>query len=589
MLMEYTCRCGKISSKNEITYREEEREIEAGVTEYRFFFSWDAEKAQGDSDVLRISMLHPAFSCRNRWNPLSGPSRKLDAVWRSTVRETKLSTGAPVVCIFNTDDRNTYTVAVSEILKSVKVNAGPDEGGGVECVISIPMAQFYEANGYVFRIRIDTRSIPYYEVLDDVRAWWEEVNEIAPMPVPEQARLPMYSSWYAYHYAISDSVIEEACRQAKALGLEGIIVDDGWQIEQAAQGYAYCGDWEIIRSKFPDMKAHVARVHEMGMKYMMWFSVPYVGIYSKNYGRFKGKYLGGIRSNAQVLDPRYQDVRVFLADIYERFAREYELDGLKLDFIDEFAIPTGDTVKPEMDYTCVQEAVSALLTEVKDRLIAFKPDFMIEFRQNYTGPGMRRFGNIFRVGDCPCDGYSNHIGIADIRLLAGGSAVHSDMVIWNSEEPVEDSALQLLDCLFGVLQYSVRIEEQDEAHLRMSAFWIGFMKEHRKLLLESKFIPEEPQNMYPLITVQHDTEALSCVYARDRVVTIPEGVRHFYVANATRCDYVLLRSHVKRNMRITVRNCMGERLSQRNLHAEQGINCIDVPVAGILECKIESE
>ena len=588
MLMEYTCRCGKISSMNEITYREEAREIEAGVTEYRFCFSWDAEKARADSDVLHISMLHPAFSCRNRWNPLSGPSRKLDAIWRNTVRETKLSTGAPVVCIFNTDDRNTYTVAVSEILKSVKVNAGPNEGGGVECVISIPMAQFHEAKEYVLRIRIDTRSIPYYEALDDVRAWWEDVNGIVPMPVPEQARLPMYSSWYAYHYAILDSVIEEACRQAKALGLEGIIVDDGWQIEQAAQGYAYCGDWEIMRSKFPDMKAHVARVHEMGMKYMMWFSVPYVGIYSKNYDRFKGKYLGGIRSNAQVLDPRYQDVRVFLADIYERFAREYDLDGLKLDFIDEFAIPTGDTVKPEMDYTCVQEAVSALLTEVKDRLIAFKPDFMIEFRQNYTGPGMRRFGNMFRVGDCPCDGYSNHIGIADIRLLAGNSAVHSDMVIWNSEEPVEDSALQLLDCLFGVLQYSVRIEEQDEAHLRMSAFWIGFMKAHRRLLLESKFIPEEPQNMYPLITVQDGTEALSCVYARDRVVTIPDGVRHFYVANATRCDYVLLRSHVKRDMRITVRNCMGERLSQRNLHAEQGINCIDVPVAGLLECVMES-
>jgi hypothetical protein len=34
---------------------------------------------------------------------------------------------------------------------------------------------------------------------------------------------------------------------------------------------------------------------------------------------------------------------------------------------------------------------------------------------------------------------------------------------------------------------------------------------------------------------------------------------------------------------------MGELLSQRNLCAGQGIDCIAVPVAGILECKMESE
>ena len=585
--MEALCKCGKISAKNEITYREEVVEIDSGVTEYRFTLSWDAEKAQADGDVLRISMLHPAFSCRNRWTPLGGSSRKLDAVWRNTVRETKLSTGAPVVCIFNTDDKNAYTVAVSEILKCVKVNAGPDEGGGVECVISLPLAQFHRAEGYDFVIRIDTRSLPYYEVLDGVRKWWEEVNAIHPMPVPESARLPLYSSWYAYHYAISESVLEDACRRAKALGLEGIIVDDGWQIEKPAQGYAFCGDWEIMKSKFPDMKAHVARVHALGMKYMMWFSVPYVGIYSKNYERFKGKYLGGVRNNAQVLDPRYPEVREFLASLYERFVREYDLDGLKLDFIDELAIPTGDCVTEGMDYTCVQEATSALLTDVKDRLIAIKPDFMIEFRQNYTGPGMRRFGNLFRVGDCPCDGYTNRFSIADIRLLAGGSAVHSDMVIWNSQEPVEDSALQLLDCLFGVLQYSVRIEEQDEAHLKMSAFWIGFMKEHRKLLQESTFIPEEPQNMYPLITVIDGAEALSSVSVRDRVVTIPKGVHHFYLANATRCDYVMLRSAQDVNVHLVVRNCMGEITMETDRRLDAGVSCIDAPVAGLVEITVK--
>ena len=113
------------------------------------------------------------------------------------------------------------------------------------------------------------------------------------------------------------------------------------------------------------------------------------------------------------------------------------------------------------------------------------------------------------------------------------------------------------------------------------------MKEHRKLLLESKFIPEEPQNMYPLITVQDGSEALSCVYARDRVVTIPNGARHFYITNATRCDYVLLRSHTEQNAHVTVRNCMGEIVSSHLLPLCQGITCIETPMAGLLECVIE--
>ena len=121
----------------------------------------------------------------------------------------------------------------------------------------------------------------------------------------------------------------------------------------------------------------------------------------------------------------------------------------------------------------------------------------------------------------------------------------------------------------------------------MSAFWIRFMKEHRTLLLESAFLPEEPQNMYPLITASNGAEALSCVYARDRVVTLPEGVRHFYLANATRCSHTMLRTTADKNAHIVVRNCKGEITSEFDQCLSQTVLCIHTPVAGLVEITVE--
>ena len=61
-----------------------------------------------------------------------------------------------------------------------------------------------------------------------------------------------------------------------------LIVDDGWQTDDTNRGYAFCGDWQISPRRFPDMPAHVRRVHEMGLKYIVWYAVPFVGKKSEN-------------------------------------------------------------------------------------------------------------------------------------------------------------------------------------------------------------------------------------------------------------------------------------------------------------------
>ena len=52
-----------------------------------------------------------------------------------------------------------------------------------------------------------------------------------------------------------------------------------------------------------------------------------------------------------MLDPRFKDVRKFLVDIYASAVKEHGYDGLKLDFIDEFALSDSSSTNfDEMDW-----------------------------------------------------------------------------------------------------------------------------------------------------------------------------------------------------------------------------------------------
>src|SRR5699024_9968263 len=121
------------------------------------------------------------------------------------------------------------------------------------------------------------------------------------------------------------------------LGFRTVIVDDGWQTDDTNRGYAFCGDWKVAEKKIKDMRAHVERVHQMGMKYLLWFSVPYVGMKSQMWKLFHDKLIGvDEEQQTGILDIRYPEVRTYLKNIYVKAVSEWGLDGLKLDFIDEF-------------------------------------------------------------------------------------------------------------------------------------------------------------------------------------------------------------------------------------------------------------
>jgi alpha-galactosidase len=535
--------------------------------------------------VFRLSWSHPLVSVHGFWHSGAGYDKSLRVDWGKGVY-SKATSGAPVGCLYDLEDRNRLTFALSDALNPATFHAGVhEESGEVNCWVRLFDEPLGPLGVYEAALRLDTRDLPYHEALSDVSRWWAHLPGYEPAGVPETARLPMYSTWYSFHQDLDPGRVEEQCRLAKELGCEAVIVDDGWQTTSNERGYAHTGDWEPAPEKVPDMRAHVDRVHALGMKFLLWYSVPFVGLHSRAWHRFSGMLLEEIeRLGAGVLDPRFPEVREFLIETYESALREWNLDGFKLDFVDSFG--TSRETGGGRDYDGVPEAVDRLLEDTIVRLRRIKPDVMVEFRQSYVGPLMRKYGNMFRAMDCPNDAVENRMHILDIRLLCGDTATHSDMLMWHAEDPAHSAALQLVNVLFSVPQISVLLDRIPLEHVQMLRFWMGFWREHRDVFLDGALEPLHPEAIYPVVLARTESKLAAAAYGNAVVSLEGEIPATLLVVNGTLEEGVVLYLADDAGTRgLEVRDCRGRVTRTDSIGLETGLHEIDIPPAGVAVLK----
>lgn len=560
-------------------------ELAPGLWEHTYQFQPnESVRKQTKQPAILFEWSFPYLDTSYIWTPTSGFNRSIPTDWHYPVK-TMTSISAPMVCLYSEDAKNRYTCAISEIKEIVELSFGVhEEDGTMKCKIEIPMKDFTMQKPYTVKLLEDKREQPYHRAIEHVASWWETTCDITPMKVPQEARKPVYSTWYSYHQDLFEHEIEQECKLAYQMGFDSIIVDDGWQTFDNHRGYAFCGDWEVAKERFSDFPAHVKRVHEIGMKYIMWYSVPFVGYQSKMWEQFKDMILfDNQREKAGVLDPRYPQVREFLIQNYEHAIRDWDLDGLKLDFIDQIYFHEQSKEFDErMDYLSVQDALDRMMTDITTRLQAIKSDVMIEFRQRYIGPNMRKYGNMFRVADCPNSGISNRVGIADLRMLSGNTAVHSDMLMWHKDEKAEIAALQIIACIFSTIQISVKLGVIPEEQVQMLSFWMSFAKEHRELLLEQDFIPFEPQHLYPEVRAVQDTKAIIAIYAARRMVSITENLKEVILLNGTKEQEMYLEFDSKRRFVLVQKDCCGRECKTETVTFEKGIHRLPVTTSGLI-------
>ena len=534
-------------------------------------------------EPLKINIVFPSYDAYSVWSPSVRYDRYLGPSWKKRVTESRLASWMPLHTILSADGMNRFAIAVSDAKTPISIGTGVGEHDACFwCELTFFTVKIAHVTEYSAILRIDTRDIPYYDAIYDAVDWWEKDCGYVPAHVPEHAKLPMNSLWYSYHQNLNADIIVAECALSKPLGMDTVIVDDGWQTHDEGRGYVTCGDWEMSAVKFPDMKNFVDRVHDLGMKVMLWYSVPFIGVEAKNFERFSDMLLDDCTANKKVFvfDPRYKEVRDYLIGIYTKAVTEWGLDGLKLDFIDSFSLK-GRSLEYDArrDYLSLEDAVDRLMTDVTDALRAINPEIMIEFRQTYVGPAIRKYGNMLRVGDCPNDSLRNRHNIINLRFTSGKSAVHSDMVMWHKDDKVESAALQLVSSIYGVPQISVRIAELPEDHKRMLAFYLSFWKEHRELLLDGKLVAANPESSYSIACAYKDGRAIITSYT-DTLIECGE-YSEVIAINSSRAKALLIKDAAGKSYKVL--DCQGEEIESGTVRAD--IEQINVSLAGMILIK----
>lgn len=556
--------------------------VSAGVTEYHFSFHLDSSRPP---QPVTIEWKFPILDIVAKWHPLIGTDRSLTSGW-CTYIQTYATRGAPVYSLFSEFGENRQTFALSDAINPVSTRIQVEEDSAdIKCEVVLFDAPSEPIADYSIVLRIDQTDRPYHQSIGAISNWWASMPEYRPAPVPPSAYDPVYSTWYSFHQELTEDSIEAECNWAKQLGCDTVIVDDGWQTEDSNKGYQYCGDWEIAPSKFPSFSEHVERIHNLDIRYLLWFSVPYLGRKSKAWKDYEDRILPKHHANAGCLDPRFPGVRQYLIDLYKKAIIEWGLDGLKLDFVDQFTAEVlAKSEVEEHDMISVPAAADRLLSEMHVALHQARPDILIEFRQKYIGPAMRKYGNILRAQDCPNDALSNRVRTIDVRLLAGNTAVHSDMIMWHPEESVERVSQQLWASLFAVPQISVREKRIQPKHERALRFFLEFWTAHRDCLVMSELDPQEPHLLYPVVTACNQQERIIAVYQADKVITLPRLDRPTYLINASPATSLYFKADsLSGECKATVLDCTGDQVHEQSLSLDSPVASIPVPPSGVLK------
>ncbi|TDD51769.1 alpha-galactosidase [Kribbella antibiotica] len=537
-----------------------------------------------DGGPVTIRWTWPTGSAVTLWRASQGARRELPTDWGSRRRIHSVRS-APVGSLVDDQDRSLLTVALSAHVRGSEFAIGVHEETA-EQLIELVADDIESTDGVTsFVLRVDLRDVHFAEALRGVTTAWADELGDRVAAVPGIARQAMYSTWYSDHQHVTAATVEHHAAASAAYGCAAIIVDDGWQTDSTARGYAYCGDWEPTSSKFPDMTEHVRRVHELGQRYVLWIAPPLIGVHSKAWERLKHRTLGFVDGEVvAVLDPRYPEVREHLVECRVRPVRDWGVDGLKIDFIDSWAWegPMPDTPGPDApgaDCTSIDEGVERLLQAVRDEVQRLRDDVLIEFRQDYVNPRLWQFGTFLRAGDCAMDPVENRVRTIDSRLLAGDRAVHSDMLMWHPSATPETVAQQFIGALFSTVQVSMELEALPPAHDRVVRYWLGFLSEHFDVLQHGVLLPSRSDARYTQVKAVNAATTLVAAFTNP-LVQLTETDRSVVLVNGGSEPRLLVEGAGPGPVDLVVSDCSGAELYRRTT-TPPGLWVIDVPVAGV--------
>ena len=220
------------------------------------------------------------------------------------------------------------------------------------------------------------------------------------MPLPRK-NLIEYNTWESTYFDVSEAKVRAEIPKAEALGVELIVIDDGW-FKNRPNDAGQLGDWVPDPVKFPRGLRPIAdALHERGLAFGLWVEPEMITENSELYAKHPDwamQYVGQkpLRSRNQlILDLSQRIVQDHLIKVLTDLVRTNHIDYLKWDYNSHFSQPGSPVLPPDQQGEVGYRYTRGLYRVLKTLRNTF-PDLLIE---NCSSGGGRLDGGMLAYTD----------------------------------------------------------------------------------------------------------------------------------------------------------------------------------------------
>ena len=193
----------------------------------------------------------------------------------------------------------------------------------------------------------------------------------------------LVNNWEATYFNFDDEKLVSIARDAKELGIEMLVMDDGWFGERSSDNCSL-GDWTVNENKLKGgLRPLVERVNALGLKFGIWFEPEMISPVSELYkahpdwtlcteGRDKS-----VGRSQYVLDMSRADVRDYLFDSISAILDSANIEYVKWDFNRNITEAAGALLPPARRKEIFHRYVLGLY-ELLERLVSAYPKLLLE-------------------------------------------------------------------------------------------------------------------------------------------------------------------------------------------------------------------
>lgn len=148
----------------------------------------------------------------------------------------------------------------------------------------------------------------------------------------------LINNWEATYFDFTEDKLLELAYEAKQLGIECVVLDDGW-FGHRDDDTSSLGDWQVDSRKLPNGLGSLSeKIHEMGMLFGLWLEPEMISVDSELYNKhpdwvLKAKGRDPSRAREQLmLDYSKPEVRDYIVSTIDKLLNEVPVDYIKWDY-----------------------------------------------------------------------------------------------------------------------------------------------------------------------------------------------------------------------------------------------------------------